>query len=69
MPEGIRAISRDSVIVEDVDPAAVTRDGCSEVLQQDVRVHHEAGETKENYLKDLESAQGSNFIQELMKGH
>ena len=36
--EGIRAegpsvISRVSVIVQDVDPAAMTRDGCGEVLQ------------------------------------
>ena len=33
LSEGPSVISRTSVIVQDVDPAAMTRDGCSEVLQ------------------------------------
>lgn len=69
MAEDLSAVSRDSVIVEDVDPAAVTRDGCREVLQQNMRVHHEVGETKESHLKDLEFPQASNLIQEVLKGH
>ena len=32
--EGPSVIIRDSGIIEDVDPAAMTRNGCSEVLQQ-----------------------------------
>lgn len=69
MAEDPGAVRRDSVIVDDVDPAAVTRDGCREVLQRNMRVHYEAGETKENHLKDLESSQASDLIQEVLKGH
>lgn len=69
LAEDPSAVSRDSVIVEDVDPAAVTRDGCREVLQWNMRVHQEVGETKENHLKDLESSQASNLFQEVLKGH
>lgn len=33
LAEDFSAINRDSIIVKDVDPAAMTRDDCSEVLQ------------------------------------
>lgn len=69
MPEDPSAVSRDSVVVEDVDPAAVTGDGRGEVLQQNVRIHKDAGDTKENHLQDLEPAQAPDVLQEFMKGH
>lgn len=68
-PEHPGAVSRDGVIVEDVDPAAVIRHGCSEVLQRNMTVRYEAADTRENELQDLESAQPSDLIQEFMKGH
>lgn len=47
-------ITRDSGIIKNVDPAAMTRNGCSEVLQQRVTdYYHESGENK-SHLKDLE---------------
>ena len=72
--EDIRAedpsgITRDSGIIEDVDPAAMARNGCCEVLQQWVTdYYHVNGESK-NYLNHLEFPQATNFIQKLFKGH
>lgn len=34
-----------------------------------MRVGDEAGDTKQKHLKDLESPQASNLIQEVLKGH
>lgn len=69
LPEDPSAISRDSVIVKDVHPAAVSGDGCSKVFQYNVRVHHEAGDTKQSCLKDLESSLAPNLLQDFMKSH
>ena len=72
--EDIRAedpsvIIRDSVIIKDRDPAAMTRNGCSEVLQQYVTGCYHDRRKNENHLNDLEFSQATNFIQELLKGH
>ena len=60
---------RGSIIIKDVDPAAMTRDGCSEVLQNSLRSQHDIADQKESYLKDLESPHVSNSIQEILKSH
>ena len=72
--EDIRAedpsvIIRDSGIIEDVDPAAMTRNGCCEVLQQWVTDYYHVNGENKNHLKYLEFPQATNFIQELLKGH
>ena len=48
-------IIRDSVIVKDRDPAPMTRNGCSKVLNCNMRYHKAMNEENKSYLKDLES--------------
>ena len=58
-------IIRDSVIVKDRDPTSMTGYSCSEVLQYRMGSHPNIAVQNENYLKDLESPQGDNLIQEI----
>lgn len=69
LAEDPRVIVRDSVIVEDVDPAAMTGDGCSEILQYNMRIHNEIADCKDNHVNYLKSSQAADLIQEFLKCH
>lgn len=62
LAEGPRVIVRDSVIVQYMNPAAMIRYECCEVLQPSLMVYYDIEHYKENHLKDLESPQASNLI-------
>ena len=72
--EDIRAedpcvITRDSGIIKNVDPAAMTGNGCCEVLQQWVTDYYHVNGENKNHLNNLEFPEATNFIQELLKGY
>lgn len=69
MAEDVRVIARGGVVVQEGDPAAMPRDGCSEVLQQNMSVCYNIGDKKEGNLKDLKSPQTSSLIQEHIEAH
>ena len=69
LAEGPSVIVRDSVIVQDVDPAAMARCECSEVLQHKMKVCSNSEDWEKNSLKDLESPQVTSVTQKVLKGH
>ena len=62
-------IIRHSVIIEDGDPAAMTRNSCSEVLQKSVRNHQGMADQYKNHVKNLEPPHTAKFNYKVLKGH
>lgn len=69
LAEDVRVVARGRVVVQEGDPAAMPRDGGSEVLQQDVRIHCDIADHEEDHLQDLESSPAAHLIQEILKRH
>lgn len=69
MAQDPTVIIRHSVIVEDGDPTAMTRNGCSEVLQNSVRNYQDKADQYKNQVKDLEPPQAANLSYKVLKGH